>query len=172
MRETEHDVGDDAGEGDIKPDGECPAGDFAVQGDAAGEREKEGDENERESQRGQDDVAGEERKIEDAECGVNGIANVAVESMVEDVADEEEGGEGKGREHGRAMSGDAMGANEDVTDENGSSAEAVEDSVEAGQEGKANAGCVSRGMDIDQPEKEERRGSADEKDGGDGGGCS
>src|ERR1700738_2798887 len=42
-----HDVDDDSGDGDVEPDGEGVAGEALVRGESSGEREEEGDENER-----------------------------------------------------------------------------------------------------------------------------
>ncbi len=47
-----------AGDGDVEPDGEGPAGDTAVHGEAAGQREEEGGEHHRQSDHGKDYVAG------------------------------------------------------------------------------------------------------------------
>ncbi len=51
-----HGVHDDSGERDVEPDGKGVAGEFFVRGEAAGEREEEGNENHRQRDDGEDDV--------------------------------------------------------------------------------------------------------------------
>ena len=138
-------------------------------GNAAGEREEKGDENQRQSDDGQQDVAGEKRQIKRAQGRVGWVADVAVQSVMKNVADEKERGEGKGGEHGGTMGRDAVGADEGVADEEGDGAEAVERGVEGGKKCVAEAGCVGGGMEVDQPEEKGRGRRADGEDGGNSG---
>ncbi len=56
----QHGVDDDAGDGDVEPDGKGPAGEASMGGEAAGEREEEGDEDHRKGDDGEEDVGGEQ----------------------------------------------------------------------------------------------------------------
>ena len=147
---------------------EGPARDAAVLRDAAGEREEKRDEDQRQSDDGQNDVAREQREIKRAEGGVERIADVAVQRVMGDVAHEKQRGEDEGRDHRRAVLLDVVRADEGVADQERSGGEAVEDCVHGGQEGVLRAGGRG-GMNIDEPEKKERGGGADGDDDGDGG---
>ena len=83
LREAQHDVGDDAGDRDVEPDGKGPARDFAVLRDAAGEREEKCDEDQGQGDDGQNDVAGEQRRDRTCGGGVERIADVAVQRVVQ-----------------------------------------------------------------------------------------
>ena len=167
--QAEHHVGDDAGDGYVEPEGEGPAGDGAVLADAAGEREEEGYEDQRERDDGEENVAAEEPEIKGAKGGSGGVLYVSVQRVVQDVADQKERGEDKGGDHGRAVPGDFAGLDEGEADEQGDGAEAVQDGVERRQKGELRAGCVRGGVHVNQPEEKERGRGADDQDGGDGG---
>ena len=61
------------------------------------------------------------------------VTNVAVQIVMEDVADEEERGEEEGRDHGCAVSGYFAGADEGESDKKRRGAQAVEHGVERGE---------------------------------------
>jgi hypothetical protein len=70
--QAQHDVGDDAGDGDVEPEREGPARDLAVLRDAAGEREEKGDQHQRQRHDGQNDVADKQRQIDERRACVGG----------------------------------------------------------------------------------------------------
>ena len=88
FRQAQHHVGDDAGDRDVEPKWKGPAGKLAVLRKAAGERKEEGDQDQRQRDYGQNDVAGEERKIKRAIGGKGWITDVSVKRVVKDVAHE------------------------------------------------------------------------------------
>ena len=61
-------------------------------------------------------------------------AHVAVEGVIGDVGDEENGGEDKRREHGRPVLADTLGADEAETGDEGDGREGVEEGVECRKE--------------------------------------
>ena len=137
--------------------------------EAAGEGEEEGDQDQREGDHRGQDVGGEEDpEIDEAGGAVAGEAGVAVEGVVGDVGDEEEGGEEEGREHGVAVLDEGAAADVAVADEQGDGAEAVEEGVEGGEEGEMDVGGVDGMVEVDQPAEEGRGGQRDGDDPGDG----
>ena len=101
--------------------------------DAARERKEKRDEHQGQRDDGENDVAGEQREIERAEGGVERIADVAVQRVVRDVADQKQRGEDEGRDHRRAVLLDVVRADEGVADEQRRGGEAVEDALSAGR---------------------------------------
>ena len=61
---VEHEVNEDAGDGDIKPEGECPAGPGAVFFEAAFDGVRHGHQNEGDDDDGQNDVGDEHSVVE------------------------------------------------------------------------------------------------------------
>ena len=132
FRQAKHHVGDDAGDRDVEPKWKGPAGKLAVLRKAAGERKEEGDQDQRQRDYSQNNVAGEERKIKRAIGGKGGITDVSVECVVKDVAHEKERGEEECRDHGSAVGGNVACADRGQADEQSRSAEAVEQGIERG----------------------------------------
>ena len=167
LRQAQHHVGDDACNRDVEPERKGPAGDFAVLGNAAGKRKEEGDEHQRQSDDRQNDVARQERQVHGAQRRMERVANVAVQRVMRDVADQKQRGKDEGRDHERAVGLDFAGADEGVTDEQGGGAKAVEYSVERGKK-SVFAGGRGSGMNIDEPEEKQAGRHADCQNGGDG----
>lgn len=135
---------------------------------AARKREKEGDQHEGESRSGENDVTGEEWQVDGAIRGVEGVAYISVQIMMQDVADEKQGGENECSDHRRAMGGDSPRANERKPDEESYCAEPVEDGIEGWKEGESNPCGVGGWVLIDQPKQKERSACADGQDGKNG----
>ncbi len=129
-----HEVDDDSGDGDVEPDGEGVAGELLVGGEASGEGEEKGDEDEGQCNHGEQDVGGEELPVEGPPGAEAVEMGVAVESMVGDVADEEGRRKDERGEHGIAVFENLPVADEVEADEQGDGAEAIEERVDAGEE--------------------------------------
>ena len=110
--------------------------------EAAGEREEEGDEDQRKREDGEDDVGGEELPVERPPGAEAVEVGFAVEGEVDEVGDEEDRGEEEGCEHRGAVQRDAAGADEAVAEEQRDGRERVEDGVDAA--GASGVGCRRR----------------------------
>ena len=118
---------------------------------------------------GERDVADEDDDVGDPDGVVRaGEAHVAVQPVVGDVADEEERGEGEGREHGGAVRRDPLAPDEQEAADERDGAEAVEERVERGQEAEAHVVGVRRVVGVDQPEEKCGGERGDGEDGADG----
>jgi hypothetical protein len=94
-------------------------------------------------------------------------AHVAMEGVIGDVGDEEQGGKDKRREHGHPVLADAPGADEAETGDEGDGREGVEEGVERRKEEQVAARNVGGRMIIDEPAEEEAGNGADGNNGGD-----
>ena len=94
-------------------------------------------------------------------------AHVAVEGVIGDVGDEENGGKDKRREHGRPVLADAPGADEAKTGDEGDGREGVKEGVECRKEKQVGARDIGGRMIIDEPAEEEAGDGADGDNGGD-----
>ena len=99
-------------------------------------------------------------EIESAKGRVDRVADIAVQRVVQDVADQEQGGKDEGRDHRCAVRCNAARADERIADEQRRGGKAVEDRIERGQKGVLRAGCRG-GMNVDQPEQKQRSRGAD-----------
>ena len=143
-----------AGDRDIEPDGKGDNRDAAVQGEAAGQREKECGEHHGQGDDGEDNVAGQDGKVERAHRAVAGENRIAVQRVAHDVADEKRGREDEGQQHAGAMSIAVTMFDEIQAHAKSSRAEAVEQGVEGGQKHPA-AGEIGRSvMHVKQPQQE------------------
>ncbi len=140
--------------------------------EAAGEGEKEGDQDHRERYDGEEDVGEKENpEIEEARGGMlGGEEHVAVQDVVGDVGHEERAGHNEGREHAVAVCGDLAEPDVAEADEEEDGAECVEDGIQRGEEGEVGSGGVDGGVVVDQPCEEDGRDCGDADDGGDDGG--
>src|SRR5258705_6267507 len=166
---SQHGVDDDAADRHVEPDGIRPARETAMRGEASREREEKSDEDHRQADDGEKNVRRQqEPEVDEAGCGVSlGEEHVAVQDVVDDVGDEEDGGNDECAEHAVAVSDDLATTNVTKTDDEEDCAECVEDGVERREEGESRAGDVDRRMVVDEPCQEERGDSADADDGGD-----
>ena len=103
--QAQHHVGDDAGDRDVEPEWKGPAGKLAVLRKAASDRKEEGDQDQRQRDYGQNNVAAKEQKIKRTIGGKGGITDVSVERVMKDVAHEKEHGEEECRDHRSAVGG-------------------------------------------------------------------
>ena len=140
-----------------------------MEGEASGERKEEGDEDERKGDDGAEDVGGEQDpKVELAgERMGGGEASVAVEGVVGDVADKEQGGKEEGGEHAVAVLGDLPAVDVADAEQKRDGAAGVEDGVERGQEGEVLVGRVGRLVEVDEPGEEDGCERADADQSGD-----
>ena len=164
LRQAQHHVSDHAGDRDVEPEWKGPAGKLAVLRKAAGERKEQGDQEKRQRDYGQHNVAGEERKIKRTIGGKGGITDVSVERVMKDVAHEKERGEDECCDHGSAVGGNLACADKGKADEQSRGAEAVEQGIERGQKSKTRAGSVCGRMHINQPKEKQRGCRADSQD--------
>ena len=131
---VEHEVDQDAGDGDIEPEGEGPAGPGAVALEAAFQGVGHCDEDQRDDGDRQHDV-GEKHPVVKSAPGAfaaEGCVDSLDEEFVEDIGGEENAGDEKRPEHAEAV-GDfafAFDANETGEEEEGG------DAVESGIEGR------------------------------------
>jgi hypothetical protein len=84
----EHGVYDDAGHGDVEPDRKSKSRQAAVSGKTAGERQKESDQDHRQSHDGEADVRDEQWEIEVANQTLALKTHVAVEGVIGDIGHE------------------------------------------------------------------------------------
>ena len=115
----EHDVDDYAADRDVEPNRESESGQTPVRGKATTEREKKSDENHRQGHDRETDVRDEQREVDVTNHARALKAHVAVEGVIGDVADEENGGKDKRRKHGRPVLADAPGTDEGETRDEG-----------------------------------------------------
>lgn len=101
---------------------------------APAEREKKSDENHRQGHDRETDMRDEQREVNVTNRAQALKAHVAVEGVIGDVGDEENGGKDKRREHGRPVLADALGADEAKTNDEGDGGEGVEQGVECRKE--------------------------------------
>jgi len=99
----EEDEDDHAGDRNVEPDREREPSDAAVHGKASAEREEKRRQHHGQRHDGKNDVAGQDRKVEGADRAEVREASVAVQGMIDDVADQEERGKSKRKEHARAV---------------------------------------------------------------------
>jgi len=74
-----------------------------MQGEAAGQRKEESDEHHGQSDDGEDDVAGQDGKIQRAHRAMAGEDRISVQRVVDDVADQKCGREDESQQHAGAM---------------------------------------------------------------------
>ncbi len=128
---------------------------------AAAERKEKCDQHQWQRHDGEDDVAGKQWQVDRPQSRVCRVAHIAVQRVVQDVADQKQRGEAEGGDHGRAMRLDIARPDEGVADEQGSGRQAVEDCVQRGQKSVLRAGSRG-GMNVDEPEQKQGCRRADE----------
>lgn len=97
---VDHEVDDYAGDADVEPEGEGPAGDLAVLVETLGPGAAEGDEDERNDDDGEDGVGDEQREVDGANPALALEVNDLVDAhVVDDVGDEEGAGDEERGDH-------------------------------------------------------------------------
>ena len=96
---VEHEVDDDAGDGDVEPEGEGVAGDEAMLIEFFEEGAAEGDEDERDDDDGEDGVGEEQGEVDRANQTLSLEGDVADAVVVDEVGDEEGAGDDERGEH-------------------------------------------------------------------------
>ncbi len=138
-----------------------------MRGKATAEREKKRDENHRQGHDRETDVRNEQREVDITYSALALKAHVAVEGVIGDVSNEENGGKDKRREHGRPVLANTLGIDETETGDEGNRGEGIEQGVECRQEEQVGARNVGRCMIVDEPAEEETGDGADRDNGGD-----
>ena len=112
VEDEEEPVDDDAGDGDVEPERQSPAGDDFVAAEAAAQSESESDEHERDDGHGEDGVGDENGEVRWANGALAGKADESGVSVEVKIRDEKTGGAGDGREHAGFMREDFAAADE------------------------------------------------------------
>ena len=94
------------------------------------------------------------------------VVNIAMQRVMQDVADQEQRREHERRDHRRAMGRNAPRADEREPDQQRRRAQPVQHRIERRQKREPHAGRYRSRMNIDQPEQEQRGRGADGEDGG------
>lgn len=125
----DHEVHDDAGGGDVEPDGEAPADDFAMERNLIREAAIKGNQHEREDDHREEDVGAEDEEIDGPPWVCFGEERFGRDGVVGDVGEQEDGREDEGEkiqplvggnlsatdaEEGRAQKDRAGGVNQRV----------------------------------------------------------
>lgn len=160
-----HPVDDDAGDGDVEPDGPGIAGEFAVRRKAPGEREEKRNEDHRQSDDREKDVGEQELPVERPPRAQTVEVGFSMESEVDQVRDQENGGEDKGREHRGAVLGDLACSDESIAEEQGDRRESIEDCIDERKRTELGSGDIGRGVKVDQPADESAGGGTEKDDG-------
>jgi len=130
---VEQEIDDDAGDGDIEPDREGPAGDAAVTVEFLREGAGKRDQRERHDDDGQDSMRAEQREIDGADPSLAGERHDAGMQMVDHVRSEKDYRAGKSDEHANAMGSDAMAASLHIAGSEKNGARKLHDGVECGR---------------------------------------
>jgi hypothetical protein len=163
----EHGVDDDPADRDIEPYRESESGHAPVRGKATAEREKKSDENHRQGYHRETDVRDEQREVGITDRALPLKAHVAVEGVIGDVGNEENGGKDKRGEHGRPMLADPLGVDKPETGDQSDRGEGIEQGVECRKEKQVGARNIGGRMIIDEPAEEEAGDGTDGNNGGD-----
>src|SRR5579863_4752452 len=135
LENVEHQVDDDAGDADVKPDGKGPACDgpmapeLALPGPANGDGRENGDGG------GEQNVGDQDRIIDRTEQTRSPVMNGAHPEVIDDIADEKGDGDGEGGEHGALVGFYPAGADERITPQQQRGGGGVEGSVDGGENG-------------------------------------
>ena len=121
---------------------------------ATAEREEKSDENHRKGHDRETDVRDEQREVDVTNHALALKTHVAVEGVIGDVGDEENGGENKRGEHGCPVLADALNADEIETGDERDRGEGVEQGVECRKEEQVGARNIGRCVIIDEPAEE------------------
>src|SRR5260370_24491238 len=129
-----------------------------MRGEASGEGEEEGDEDNRQADDGEQDVRRQqEPEVDEAGRGVGfGEEHVAVQDVVGNVSDEKDGRNDEGAEHAVAVGDDLAAADETIAGDEEDGAERVENGIERGEKSEAPAGDVDGRGGGDEPWEEGR----------------
>jgi len=133
VEDVDEKVDDDAGDGDVEPERESPAGDEAVLVEAGEEGSAKGDEDERDDDDGEDGVGNEEGEVDGADPALAAEVDHLVDAdVVDEVGDEEGAGHDEGGEHEDFVEAALAGADGGVAESEENGASTVEGGVEGG----------------------------------------
>src|SRR5215469_6225658 len=138
VEDEEEEVDEDAGDGDVEPDGERPASDGFVAAEAGAESEIQSDEHERNDYSGENCVADEKREVRGADWALAGETDDSGVGVEIQIANEEAGGAADGGQHADFVLKDFAAANESVSGEEEQAACAVKEGVQARKRAKRN----------------------------------
>jgi len=156
-----HPVDNDAGDGDIKPDGPGVSRQLFMSWKAAAERKEEGNEDHGERDDRQKNVRKQELPVEGPPRAHAVEVSLSMQVEVDQVGDQKDRREDKRREHRCTMLRDFARADETVADEQRDGRECVEDGVDERQRAELGSRNVRRGVEVHQPADEGTGGSAD-----------
>ena len=145
LHAVQHPIDNNAGEGDVEPDGESVAGDFAVCGEAALEGAGEGEDGEDGDGGGEDGVGEEDGEIDGANGSGTGEADRADFEVVDEVGDEEDDADAEGGEHGVFVGFALAVADEDVAGDEQHGGEGVKRGVDGGEGAVVHGGELGGG---------------------------
>jgi hypothetical protein len=142
VEDEEEVVDDDAGDGDVEPDGKRPASDGFVAREAGAQSEGQRDEDKRDDGGGENCVADKNGEIRWANRAVAGEADESGAMVKIQIEKQEAGGARDGEEHANFMRENLAAANEEIAGAQKDGARAVENCVEARESAKRNqTGC-------------------------------
>ena len=143
---VEHEINENTGDGNIEPEGKCPASPSAVALEATPDRVRHGRKNERHDDNGQNDVGDKHSVVESlpepfsAKRGVHTLH----QNFVQHVGYEEDARNGEGPNHTSPMRYLAFGLDENKASEEEESGNGIEAGVECGQVGNAHGTLFAR----------------------------
>jgi len=129
---VEEEVDDDAGDGDVEPEREGPAGDAAMKFELTAQGAADGDDDKRNDDDGENGVAQEQREIDGADEALSLEADGADLEMVDHIGDEEGGAANESGDHAGAVNVDATPKDSQVAGEEKQRAGGVQAGVESG----------------------------------------
>ena len=130
---VDHEVDDDAGDADVEPEGERPAGDLAVLVEAFGPRAAEGDEDEWHDDDGEDGVGDEQSEVDGTNPALALEEDDLMDAvMVDEIGREEDARGDEGGDHEFFMEFALAGADGGVAADEKDGGEAVEGGVYGG----------------------------------------
>jgi len=143
---AEHEIAEGAGDSDVEPDGEDPAGKFFVPGEVVGSAADEGEEDERETDGSESDMGDEESQVDSAGGASATKFGGLVCGVVNDVEDEETCGQDHGGGYSTTVGADFPSFDKNEGSDEGEGGEGVHRGIDGGEESGANA---VREVDVD-----------------------
>ena len=143
---VEHEINENTSDGNIEPEGKCPASPSAVALETTPDRVGHGRKDERHDDNGQNDVRDEHSVVEglpesfSAKRGVHTLH----QNFVQHVGYEEDARNGEGPNHASPMRYLAFGLDEDKASEEEESGNGIEAGIECGQVGNAHGTLFAR----------------------------